>query len=154
MKIKLLITIAAIAACNYGANAQAGKTPDYKLAAQLQIIITKVNMPVDSAAVYLDDFQKLDETKPSETVFKSRLADGVYIIFQKDAAGKIALIVTSMPAVFLTTVQKFIAMMGMVASGTAAPPGYTAYATPKYAAFINPEVKPGILSLVMLQGGK
>jgi len=136
MKIKLLITIAVIAAGIYNAKAQASKTPDYKLAAQLQIIITKVNMPVDSAAVYLDDFQKMEETKPTETVFKSRLADGVYIIFQKDGAGKVALIVTSMPAGFLTTIQKFIAMMGMVASGTAAPPGYTAYATPRYADFV------------------
>jgi hypothetical protein len=75
-------------------------------------------------------------------------------LFQPGEGANIQVIMCSLPTTSLSTAKKAISMMGMVASGTQAPPGYTAYATPKYAAFLNPELTPGRLSLVLVQGGK
>jgi hypothetical protein len=151
----LLLTFLALVLCCPGSKAQTAETiPNYKLAGEIMMIHEKAGLPVDSAAVYLKDFERLAEAKPSETVFKSRLDADTYIIFQKDGNNLVQVIICVFPDTFLTTAQKAIAMMGMVASGTAAPPGFTAYATPKYAAFLNPQVKPGQLSLVLVQGGK
>ena len=134
--------------------AQNDTVPDHMLANQLQAIIVKIGLPVDSASVHIKDFKLVPGTKPSETVYSSRLDSAVYIVFKTDENNHILVILTSMPTTFLSTVKKFIANMGMIPSGTEAPPGYTAYANPKYAAFLNPEIKAGTLSLVLLQGGK
>ncbi len=139
---------------NFSVQAQNDTIPDHMLANQLQAIIVKIGLPVDSASVYIKDFKLVPGTKPSETVYSSRLDSAVYIVFKTDENNHILVILTSMPTTFLSTVKKFIANMGMVPSGTEAPAGYTAYANPKYAAFLNPEIKAGTLSLVLLQGGK
>jgi hypothetical protein len=154
MRTKLLLIIVALAVAGLSAKAQTNDVPDYMLANQLQAIIGKVGLPVDSARVYLRDFKKVAGTKPSEAIFTSNLDDGVSIVFQIDETGNVQVILATMPASFLSTAKKFIGNMGMIASGTAAPPGYTAYATPKYAAFLNPQIKEGTLSLVLVQGGK
>ena len=139
---------------SFSVQAQNDTVPDQMLANQLQAIIVKIGLPVDSASVYIKDFKLVPGTKPSETVYSSRLDSAVYIVFKTDENNHILVILSSMPATFLSTVKKFIANMGMIPSGTEAPPGYTAYATPKYAAFLNPAIKEGTLSLVLLQGGK
>ncbi len=154
MRIKLFLTIIAIAATSFNVQAQTDAVPDYMLANQLQAIIGKIGLPVDSASVYIKDFKLVPGTKPSETVYSSRLDSAVFIVFKTDENNHILVILTTMPTTFLSTVKKFISNMGMIPSGTEAPPGYTAYATPKYAAFLNPEIKAGTLSLVLLQGGK
>jgi hypothetical protein len=153
MRLKLLFIIIAITASSFSVQAQ-NDVPDYMLANQLQAIIEKIGLPVDSASAYIKDFKLVPGTKPSETVYSSRLDSAVFIVFKTDENNHILVILTSMPATFLSTVKKFIANMGMIPSGTEAPPGYTAYATSKYAAFLNPAIKAGTLSLVLLQGGK
>lgn len=152
MKYKLILFVIAIACSRLSANAQAD-TPNYLLAMQIGMITPKLGMPVDSAARYLNGFTKVAATKPSEAVYKYDL-DDVYIVFQKNADGLAQVILCSMSSKLLSTAQKAIVLMGMKASGTQAPPGYTAYATPKYAAFLNPEATKGHLSLVLVQGGK
>jgi hypothetical protein len=152
MKIKLLLITIAIAGSSLSVKAQTD-VPNYMVAGELMMIVQKIGLPVDSAVVYLKDYTKVENTQPSETVYKSNLYE-IYISFEKSETGQITLIKCFMASSLLSTAQKAIVMMGMIASHTEAPPGYTAFATPKYAAFLNPEIKPGYLSLVMVQGGK
>jgi hypothetical protein len=154
MGYKLLLVIVAIAASTLNVQAQVNDVPDYKLANELQAVTGKIGLPVDSALVYIKDFKKVEGTVPSEIVLKSRLDDDVSITFKMDENDHILVILSAMPVSFLSTVKKYISSMGMIRSDTEAPPGYTAYATPKYAAFLNPQIKAGFLSLVMMQGGK
>jgi len=151
MRHKLLFIIIAIAGSSLSLKAQ--DVPNYFVASQLTFVINKIGLPVDSAAKYLPDYTRVENTPEKETVFKSNLVD-VYISFEKDGSGNISLIKCFMNETMLSTAQKAIAMMGMIASGTAAPPGFTAYATPKYAAFLNPAAPKGYLTVVMVQGGK
>jgi len=152
MKFKLLLIAVVAAFFSSGVKAQSG-TPNYFLAGQVMMIVQKIGMPVDSAAVYLKDFTKVENTQPTETVYKLN-TDEVYISFEKNESGATTVIKIFMPKTMLSTAEKAIVLMGMVASGTAAPRGYTAYATPKYAAFLNPALPNGVLSLVLVQGGK
>ncbi len=71
MRIKLLLTILAIAGASFRVHAQ-NDVPDYMLANELQAIIVKIGLPVDSASVYIKDFKLVPGTKPSETVYNSR----------------------------------------------------------------------------------
>jgi hypothetical protein len=152
MKIKLFLIIAAVAGLCCGAKAQ--DVPNYYVAGQLSVIIQKIGLPVDSAAIYLkSDYTKVENTPENQVVYKSNLYD-VYISFEKNEGGQIALIKCFMASSMLSTAQKAITLMGMIASGTQAPPGFTAYATPKYAAFLNPQMPEGHLTMVMVQGGK
>ena len=152
MKCKLLLIVIAIMGSGFSSKAQSQST-NYLLASQLQIITEKIGLPVDSAAAFLKDFTKVENTAPGQTVYKSN-TDAVFISFEKDENGRTTIIKVFMPKAMLSTAEKAIALMGMIASGTAAPPGYTAYATPKYAAFLNPALPNGVLSLVLVQGGK
>jgi len=129
--------------------------PNYLLANQLSLIIKKIGLPVDSAGIILiatGQFTKAQESN-TEAFYTSQSYDAI-INFQKDNAGLITVIICQLPVNMINTAKKAILLMGMIASGTQAPPGYTAYATPKYAAFLNPEEKKGYLSLVLVQGGK
>jgi hypothetical protein len=152
MKFKLLLITLIVTVSGVGVKAQS-PSPNYLLAGQLTMIIKKIGLPVDSATGYLGDFTKVEKTSPTETVYKSN-TDDVFISFEKGESGHTMLIKVFMPKAMLSTAEKAIGLMGMMASGTAAPPGYTAYATPKYAAFLNPALPNGSLSLVMVQGGK
>jgi hypothetical protein len=149
MNAKLLLIIIAIAGSSLSVKAQNKDIPDYKLAGQLKNISQKIGLPVDSAAVFLGDFKKIPGTNSSEITYKSRLDDDVYIFFEKDAKGNIKVIKCSMPDAFLSTIKKAISMMGMIATGTEAPAGYTAYATSKCAAILNPQIKKGFLAFVI-----
>jgi hypothetical protein len=151
MRNKLLLIIIVLAGSSFSLRAQ--DVPNYFVAVQLTTVITKIGLPVDSAAKYLPDYTKVENTPATETVYKSNLVD-VYISFEKDAGGNISLIKCFMKEALLSTAQKAIGMMGMISSGTQAPPGFTAYATPKYAAFLNPKAPAGYLTMVMVQGGK
>jgi len=152
MKCKLLLIALAIAGGSIAVKAQS-QSPNYLLAGQLTMITGKIGLPVDSSAAFLKDFTKVENTASNEVVYKQN-TDEVYVSFEKDGNGLTAVIKIFMPKAMLSTAEKVIAMMGMIASGTAAPPGYIAYATPKYAAFLNPSLPNGVLSLVMVQGGK
>ncbi|MEO6850346.1 MAG: hypothetical protein ABI203_10375 [Mucilaginibacter sp.] len=151
MKFKQLMFITAITFGSLYAKAQSSP-PNNILAVQLQIIITKIGLPADSAAVYLNDFTKVESAPAGETVYKSN-ADEVSIAFTRGASGAIGLIKIVMPKSMLSTAEKAIALMGMTHMDTPAPPGYTTYATPKYAAFLNPTMPNETLSLVLVQGG-
>ncbi len=153
MKPKLIPVLILIIA---GINAKAQQTtavPNYMVAGQISALVTKLRLPVDSAVGYLTvlgQFKKTQETT-TDAFYRSEEYNTV-IDFKKDDTGKIQIIICDMPVSMLSTAQKAIAMMGMRATGTAAPPGYTAYATPKYAAFLNPEARKGFLGLVLVPG--
>jgi len=152
MRYKLLLIVAVIAGSSFSVKAQTD-VPNYLFAAQLQILTGKIGLPVDSAAAYMLGFTKMPATKASETGYKSDMYDAE-IVFQKDENNKVQVIMCSLPLSSLSTARKAIAMMGMIPTGTQAPPGYTVWATTKYAAFLNPELTKGRLSLVLVQGGK
>jgi len=137
------------------ANAQqTNDLPNYMLAGQLSIMITKLGLPVDSAASYLTIMGQFKKTQETATdVFYSCKEYDTVIDFKKDGSGALQLIICDLPTSMLSTAEKAIVMMGMRATGTAAPPGYTAYATLKYAAFLNPEQRKGYLGLVLVPGG-
>jgi len=151
MRYKLLLIVAVITGSSFTVKAQTD-VPNYLLAAQIQIIVGKIGMPVDSAGAYLLGFTKMPK-KEGGVRYYSELYNAL-IVFQPGEGANIQVIMCLLPTSSLSTAKKAISMMGMVASGTQAPPGYTAYATPKYAAFLNPELTKGQLSLVLVQGGK
>jgi len=155
MKPKLLFVFTALITClTAKAQQQSADVPNYVLAGQISIIVTKIGLPVDSAGSYLtilSQFKKTQETA-TDVFYGCKEYDTVFD-FKKDDAGIIQLIICDIPKSMFSTAQKAIVMMGMVATGSAAPPGFTAYATPKYAAFLNPEQRKGYLGLVLVQGG-
>jgi hypothetical protein len=154
MKTKLLLISMAIIASLSAKAQQTNDLPNYVLASQISIIVTKIGLPVDSAGRYLTALGQFKKTQETATdVFYGCKDYDTVIDFKKDDAGTIQLIICDIPDTMLSTAQKAIVMMGMVATGTAAPPGFTAYATPKYAAFLNPEQRKGYLGLVLVQGG-
>jgi hypothetical protein len=152
MRYKLLLIVAVMAISSFTVKAQTD-VPNYLLAGQIQILTGKTGQHIDSADKYMLSFKKLPQTKAPEIKYTSDMYDAL-IVFQTDENNKIQVIMCSLPTSSLSTAKKAISMMGMVATGTQAPPGYTAYATPKYAAFLNPELTKGRLSLVLVQGGK
>ena len=154
MKPKLFFVFIAVVTCLTARAQQPAELPNYILASQISIIVTKIGLPVDSAGSYLTvlgQFKKTQETA-TDVFYGCKEYDTVFD-FKKDDAGMIQLIICDIPKSMLSTAQKAIVMMGMVATGTAAPPGFTAYATPKYAAFLNPEQRKGYLGLVLVPGG-
>ena len=149
----ILVFIAFIICLTAKAQQQPADLPNYALASQISGIVTKIGLPADSAGSYLTALGQFKKTKETATdVFYNWKEYDTTIDLKKDGAGTIQLIMCDIPDSMLSTAQKTIAMMDMVASGTAAPPGFTAYATPKYAAFLNPERRKGYLGLVLLQG--
>jgi len=154
MKHKVFFICIAFFALTTAKAQQTNDLPNYMLAGQLSIMITKLGMPVDSAASYLTIMGQFKKTQETATdVFYSCKEYDTVIDFKKDDAGMLQLIICDIPTSMLSTAQKAIVMMGMQATGTAAPPGFTAYATPKYAAFLNPEQRKGYLGLVLVPGG-
>ena len=153
MKSKLLFIAITVFAYSSANAQQTTDPPNYILAGQISILVTKLGFPVDSAASYLTvmgQFKKSQET--ATDVFYSSGDYNSVIDFQKNESGLIQIIICEMPTTMLGTAQKAIAMMGMIATGTSAPPGFTAYATTKHAAFLNPEAKKGFLALVLVPG--
>jgi len=155
MKPKLILVFIAFIAClTAKAQQQTADLPNSVLAGQISIIIKKLGLPADSAGNYLTALGQFKKTQETTTdVFYNCKEYDATIDLKKDGAGITRLIVCDLPVSMLSTAQKAIAMMGMVASGTAAPPGFTAYATPRYAAFLNPERRKGYLGLVLVEGG-
>jgi hypothetical protein len=153
MKPKLIsIFIVIIASINAKAQ-QTTDLPNYMVAGQLSVLVTKLRLPVDSAASYLTVLGQFKKTQETATdVFYRSEEYNTVIDFKKNDTGKIQIIICDMPVSMLSTAQKAITMMGMTATGTAAPPGFTAYATTKYAAFLNPEMRKGFLGLVLVPG--
>ncbi|HWZ02473.1 MAG TPA: hypothetical protein VNX40_02620, partial [Mucilaginibacter sp.] len=138
-KLLLILTIASISV-----KAQQADLPNYILASQISIMVTKLGMPVDSAASYLTvlgQFKKTQQTA-TDVFYGCKEYDSVFD-FQITESGQVKIIICDMPVSMLNTAQKAIVLMGMTATGTAAPPGFTAYATPQYAAFLNPEARKG-----------
>jgi len=153
MKLKLLLILMLAGTCGYAQ--QNTDLPNYLLAGQISIMVTKLGMPVDSVAGYLTvigQFKKTQETA-TDVFYGCTAYDSIFDI-KKNDAGMVALIICDMPVTMLSTAQKAIVLMGMTATGTAAPPGFTAYATPKYAAFLNPEQRKGYLGLVLVPGNQ
>jgi hypothetical protein len=147
-KLLLILTIASISV-----KAQQADLPNYILASQISIMVTKLGMPVDSAASYLTvlgQFKKTQQTA-TDVFYGCKEYDSVFD-FQITESGQVKIIICDMPVSMLNTAQKAIVLMGMTATGTAAPPGFTAYATPQYAAFLNPEARKGYLGLVLVPG--
>jgi len=146
-----LIVLAALVYSN--AKGQSTDVPNYMLASQISMMVTKLRMPVDSAARYLTLMGQFKKTQETATdVFYGCDDYNTVIDFRKNENRELQLIICDMPTTMLSTAQKAIAMMGMIASGTAAPPGFTAYATTKYVAFLNPETRKGFLGLVLVPG--
>ncbi len=153
MKSKLLFTFILVFAGIIAKAQQTNDLPNYALAGQISVLVTKLGLPADSAAGYLTvlgQFKKT-ETTATDVFYGCKEYDSV-IDFKLNDAGQIQLIICDMPVSMLSTAHKAIVLMGMVATGTAAPPGFTAYATPKYAAFLNPEKRKGYLGLVLVPG--
>jgi hypothetical protein len=154
MKQKLLIICIAYIAATSAKAQTTNDPPNYVLAGQISVMVTKLGLPVDSAASYLTVLGQFKKTQETATdVFYGCKEYDTVIDFKKDDAGILQLIICDIPDTMLSTAQKAIVMMGMRATGTAAPPGFTAYATPKYAAFLNPEQRKGYLGLVLVPGG-
>jgi hypothetical protein len=152
MKTKLVFTFLAIIAA-LSAKSQTTAVPNYLIANQISILVTKLGLPVDSAASYLTAMGQFKQTQETSTdVFYGCTGCNVVFDFKKNESGQIQIIICDMPDTMLSTAQKAISIMGMIATGTAAPPGFTAYATPKYAAFLNPEQRAGFLGLVLVPG--
>jgi hypothetical protein len=153
MKQKLLCSFIALIFCLGARSQQTASPPDYLLAGQISVLITKLGLPVDSAGGYLTALGKYKQTQETTAdVFYESTDNKVVFDLKKNVSGQIQIIICDMPDSMLSTAQKAINMMGMVATGTAAPPGFTAYATPKYAAFLNPEQRTGFLGLVLVPG--
>lgn len=153
MKSKLLSIVIIIFSCANAKAQTSNDLPNYAIAAQISGLITKLRLPVDSAAGYLTVLGQFKKTQETATdVFYGCQEYNTVIDFKKNESGLIQIIICDMPSSMLATAQKAISMMGMIASGTAAPPGFTAYATPKYAAFLNPEARKGFLGLVLVPG--
>jgi len=153
MKTKLIFIVILIFAGISAKGQQSNNLPNYMLAGQISSMVTKLGLPVDTAASYLTVMGQFKKTQENSTdVFYGCQEYNVVIDFKKNDAGQLQLIICDMPVSMLSTAQKAIVMMGMIASGTAAPPGFTAYATPKYAAFLNPEARKGFLGLVLVPG--
>lgn len=153
MKFKLLLILVITGVC---ANAQqTTDLPNYILASQISVMVTKLGMPVDSAASYLTLLGQFKKTQQTATdVFYGCNAYDSVFDFQITESGQVKVIICDMPVSMLSTAQKAIVLMGMTATGTAAPPGFTAYATPQYAAFLNPEARKGYLGLVLVPGNQ
>ena len=153
MKQKLLFTFVAIISCLTAKSQQTSLPPDYLLAGRISVLVTKLGLPIDSAGGYLTALGQYRQTQETATdVFFESTDNKVVFDVKKNASGQIQIIICDMPDSMLSTAQKAISMMGMIATGTAAPPGFTAYATPKYAAFLNPEQREGFLGLVLVPG--
>ncbi len=153
MKTRLIFTLIAVISALGAKSQDAATVPNYLLAGQISMLVTKLGLPVDSAASYLKVAGQFRQTQDTGTdVFYSSTDNTVVFDIKKNDSGQIQIIICDMPASMLATAQKAITMMGMVATGTAAPPGFTAYATPKYAAFLNPEQRKGFLGLVLVPG--
>jgi hypothetical protein len=152
MKTKFVFTFLVIIAA-LSAKSQTATVPNYLIANQISILITKLGLPVDSAANYLTATGQFKQTQETGTdVFYGCTDCNVVFDFKKNESGQIQIIICDMPDTMLSTAQKAISIMGMIATGTAAPPGFTAYATPRYAAFLNPEERTGFLGLVLVPG--
>lgn len=152
MKTKLVFIFMAIVSVSARAQ-QTTALPNYLFAGQVSTLVKKLGLPVDSATIYLassGQFKKTQETA-TDVLYRSEEYNTV-IDFKKNAGGQIVLIIFDMPVSMLSTAQKAITMMGMIASGTAAPPGFTAYANIKRAAFLNPDAGQGSLKLVLVSG--
>lgn len=135
MKLKVFFTIAAIAGITR-AYAQNDAPANELLAMQVSILVDKIGKPVDSAAIYLTAVHQFKKTGESDTdTFYTDDQDGVTVDFKKNESGIMQMFICDMPSAMLNTAKRVIALRGMVATGTAAPPGFTAYATTQYAAF-------------------
>jgi hypothetical protein len=153
MKSKLIITLIALISCLTARSQPTPQPPDYLLAATISVLITKIGLPVDSAGSYLTALGQYRQTQETAAeIFYESTDNKVVFDMKKNPSGQIQLIICDMPDTMFSTAQKAISMMGMVATGTAAPPGFTAYATTKYAAFLNPEQRQGFLGLVLVPG--
>jgi len=153
MKTRIVFTLIAVILALSAKSQNATTVPNYLLAGQISVLVTKLGLPVDSAASYLTVAGQFRQTQDTGTdVFYSSADNIVVFDIKKNEAGQIQIIICDMPDSMLSTAQKAISMMGMIATGTAAPPGFTAYATPKYAAFLNPEQRKGFLGLVLVPG--
>lgn len=153
MKTKLFFALIGVILALSARSQDAVAVPDYLLAGQISMLVTKLGMPVDSAASFLQVAGQFRQTQDTGTdVFYSSADNNVVFDIKKNESGQVQIIICDMPASMLSTAQKAISMMGMIATGTAAPPGFTAYATPKYAAFLNPEQRKGFLGLVLVPG--
>ncbi len=152
MKLKIFLTIAAIAGITR-VYAQNDAPANEMLAMQVSIMVDKIGKPVDSAALYLTAVHQFKKSGESATdAYYTDDADNITVDFKKNDSGVMVMFICDMPSTMLNTAKRVIALRGMVATGTAAPPGYTAYATTQYAAFLNPQTRPGFLGLVLVPG--
>jgi hypothetical protein len=153
MKKQLFFTLIAMILGLAAKSQGSAAVPNYLLAGQISVLVTKLGLPVDSVGNYLTALGQYRQTQETAAdVFYESTDNKVVFDLKKNASGQIQIIICDMPDSMLSTAQKAINLMGMIATGTAAPPGFTAYATPKYAAFLNPEQREGFLGLVLVPG--
>jgi len=130
--------------------AQTAEPPDLNVAAQIGVLVTKIGLPVDSARNDITAFGRFSQIRETGafTFFQSKDQKVIFGL-KKDDAGNIQMIICDMPDIMLSTAKKAISYMEMSLSDAKGPPGYIAYGTSKYTAFLNPEQREGYLELIL-----
>ncbi|MGZ3751425.1 MAG: hypothetical protein ACXVB0_08970 [Mucilaginibacter sp.] len=157
MKIKLILIIIAIGGVISAKAQQADTVPNHLLANQISTMILRLGLPPDSAIsclTYFNQFKKLEGSPSTTDIFYGCQTYDVVFDFKKSEDNHLQLIICDMPVSMMSTAREAIDIMGMIKTNVESAPGFTGYATAKYAAFLNPEVRKGYLELVLVQGGK